>query len=137
MGTRNARRLAGEDATYEAIEIARRIAEVQIDLIRIRRARRELLARNISDPEYQQIEVFTHNTKLAKRIGRRIGMLTPIPSELMSLLRSQPQGAHKILAILSELAKQFIAMDRYERRALSRRKFAIRALDDLRRQAAA
>lgn len=48
-----------------------------------------------------------------------------------------PQGAHKFALILCEEAKQLLAMDRYEQRAFSRRKFAIRALDALRRQTAA
>ncbi|MBV8289806.1 MAG: hypothetical protein JOZ35_23075 [Hyphomicrobiales bacterium] len=49
---------------------------------------------------------------------------------------SMPQGPHKFATILSEEAKRLLAMDRYERRALSRRKFAIRAFDAARMQAA-
>jgi hypothetical protein len=46
---------------------------------------------------------------------------------------STPQGPDKLATILSGEAKKSLAMDRYERRALSRRKFAIRAFDETRR----
>ena len=45
-----------------------------------------------------------------------------------------PQGPEKFMYILADFPKRLNAMDRYERRALSRRKFAIRELDALRRR---
>jgi hypothetical protein len=47
---------------------------------------------------------------------------------------STPEGPLKFALILSQEARQLAAMDRYERRALSRRKFAIRALDEARQR---
>ena len=54
--------------------------------------------------------------------------------DLLSYLLTMPQGPCKFATILSEDTKQLLAIDRYERRALSRRKFAIRALDEVRRR---
>ena len=104
-----AHEIAGEGAVPEILELACRIAEAQIDLIRIRGARHDLLASNINHPEQTTCDTVTQNEDLDNLIERCIGVL----------------------------ANQFILMDRYERRALSRRKFAIRVLDAVRRQTAA
>ena len=59
-----------------------------------------------------------------------------LPFEEMEILKTDPSCAKEFAAKLSELTKRLKLIDRYERRALSRRKFAIRQLDALRRQTA-
>jgi hypothetical protein len=64
---------------------------------------------------------------------RRIGPSAPMPDNVMKFLNSKPEGPYKFAAILADKTRQLLALDRYERRALSRRKFAIRAFDAARR----
>ena len=52
---------------------------------------------------------------------------------LKKFLTSTPQGPDKFATILSQEAKRLLAMDRYERLALFRRKIAILAFDEARR----
>jgi hypothetical protein len=48
---------------------------------------------------------------------------------LTNLLRSTPQGDDKLAPILLQDTKRLRALDRYERRALSRRKLAVQLFD--------
>jgi hypothetical protein len=57
-----------------------------------------------------------------------------LPVEDLGAFLNTPQGPHKFATILSQQAKQLLAMDRYERRALSRRKSAIRVFDATRQR---
>jgi hypothetical protein len=49
---------------------------------------------------------------------------------LVKYVTSTPQGSQKLATLLSQEARQLLAMDRYERRAVLRRKIAFRAYDD-------
>jgi hypothetical protein len=127
-----AREIAGTDARAEIQELARRAAEAQIDLRRVRYARHQLLSDAFNNPYYES----RADTRMKVAVLSRL--LRPrapdiLIAALSAFLTSTPVGPQKFALILSREARRLLAMDRYERRALFRRKVALRALDDMRR----
>jgi hypothetical protein len=131
-----AHEIAGPNANAAILDSARQIAESQIELRRVRFARHQLLSRALGDPHYDSRASALAKIAVLRRLLQRNAPDLP-PAAVLDFVTSVPEGPHKLALILSQEGKQLQAMDRYEQRALSRRKFAIRALDEARRVAAA
>src|SRR4051794_23477307 len=72
-----AREIAGTEASPEIQELARRIAEAQIDLRRVRHVRYELLANALRDPDCGSRASVNANSNMP--VPRGTGLVTPVP----------------------------------------------------------
>jgi len=77
------REIIGMDANAEIQELARRIAEAQIDLRRVRHARHQLFSRTLSDPDYESEVMLRKKSALVIRYAQRFDLRTPMPKNVM------------------------------------------------------
>jgi hypothetical protein len=123
-----AREIAGKGANAELQQLAARIAEAQIDLVRVWNARNALLSRaRLDDQTPARVLPRGWATLVAQQLGK------PLPRSLKRAI-SKSIEEEQFGPTFAACAARLTAMDRYERRALSRRKFAIRSFNAARRR---
>jgi hypothetical protein len=128
----SAREGPSSQSAPEFVELAQRFAEAQLDLVRVRRARHDLIADALADPDYvpsrlsaQDARRLQNGIKIAERAG-----CSQLRHEFVTALGGPPSGPDRHAQILADLAPRLAAMDRYERYARTRRKLAIRCFDE-------
>lgn len=106
---------------------ALRIAEVQAELIRVRRARIDIFNHHLRDPNYDSLTLRRMKLRLFLHFAKGPALMAPVPDDVIDMITAKVPRDTIFADILVDLVKQLAALNRYERRALSRRKLAVRA----------
>jgi hypothetical protein len=121
-----AARIAGDDADSERWQLACCIAAAHIDVMRVRQARHQMLGQALKDPNDGR----TTSTVREESFPRKYGWRTEDERPERERDKSDTiETAGKYAKILVNFSAMLSLMDRYERRARSRLKFAVREFD--------
>jgi hypothetical protein len=75
------RQIAGSDTSAHIQILAHRIAESQVDLLRVRNARHLLLSEELSNPDYLSPATMRKKLAAVVRFARAFGADTPLPAD--------------------------------------------------------
>jgi hypothetical protein len=124
-----ARELAGPAAGPELQSLAREAAAAHIDVDRVQRMRHRLMLQHLADP----LPIPTTSRAARQHVRDLIELDERWSQDLYIPWRLReatqiPEGAKRFALVISNLARRLAALERYERRAMSRRKRAFRKL---------
>src|SRR5262249_11462820 len=119
-----ARKIAGDTKDAITLERAREIAQAELDLARVRRARGALIARAAAFGELGPPELTPAGLNRFIRAVLRGRDIEPIDASAAMPSQEPDRSAEAIRRVLPDLRK----LDRYERRAAAQRDRAVRGL---------
>jgi hypothetical protein len=125
-------KLAGPDPDESSLDRARAIGEAQVNLNRVRVLRNALVTQLLADHKYQPLSAHKNQRRKMRTIDRieRILGTSFDSDDIEPLVERKPlKDDEKFATVVEDGIRELAALDRYERRAISKRKFAIRAFD--------